>query len=86
MTYLSTILNTKMLLFCDIVTSKLFGENADIKAAKNILAVGLAVFTCGEYGVSQPMKQESTMSRVQASECAWLESPCFSKGRMPNKE
>lgn len=78
MTYLSTILNTKMLLFSDIATSKLFGENADINAAKNILAVGLAVFTGGEYGVSQPMKQEHTMSRVQASACDWLESTCFS--------
>ncbi|GAI24810.1 unnamed protein product, partial [marine sediment metagenome] len=45
-------------------------ENADINAAKNILAAGLAVFACGGYGVSQPMKQEPTMSRVQVSECA----------------
>jgi len=44
-------------------------ENADINAAKNILAAGLAVFACGGYGVSQPMKQEPTMSRVQASAC-----------------
>ncbi|MBC8386680.1 MAG: transposase [Actinobacteria bacterium] len=46
-------------------------ENADINAAKNILAAGLAVFACGGgYGVSQPMKQEPTMSKIQASECA----------------
>ena len=40
-------------------------ENADINAAKNILAAGLAVFACGGCGISQPMKQEPTVSSVQ---------------------
>lgn len=45
-------------------------ENADINAAKNILAAGLAVFACGGCDISQPMKQEPTMSSVQEQSCA----------------
>jgi putative transposase len=33
-------------------------ENADINAAKNILAAGLAAQACGGDGVSRPVKQE----------------------------
>jgi len=57
-------------------------ENADVNASKNILAAGLAVFACGGYDISQPLKQELTVSRVQKKFCAWSESPCFSQGRM----
>ena len=53
-------------------------ENADVNASKNILAAGLAVFACGGYDISQPLKQEPTVSRVQIPVCAWSESPCFS--------
>ncbi|HIH97350.1 MAG TPA: IS200/IS605 family element transposase accessory protein TnpB [Thermoplasmata archaeon] len=47
-----------------------YSENADVNAAKNILAAGLAVFACGGYDIGQPMKQEPAMSRVQDSACA----------------
>lgn len=33
-------------------------ENADINAAKNILAAGQAVMTCGEFALASSMKQE----------------------------
>ena len=33
-------------------------ENADINAAKNILAVGLAVLACGEEALATSMNQE----------------------------
>ncbi|MEV5836694.1 transposase [Nocardia sp. NPDC052112] len=33
-------------------------ENADVNAAKNILAAGLAVTACGDFAVGRPVKQE----------------------------
>jgi len=33
-------------------------ENADLNAAKNILAAGHAVLACGEFGLPNSMKQE----------------------------
>ena len=37
-----------------------WGYNADVNAAKNILAAGHAVLACGGNGVSRPVKQEPT--------------------------
>ena len=44
-------------------------ENADVNAAKNILAAGHAVFACGGSDISHPLKQEPA-ENAQASVCA----------------
>jgi len=33
-------------------------ENADVNAAKNVLAAGLAVSACGDLGATRSLKQE----------------------------
>jgi len=53
-------------------------ENADLNAAKNIRAAGLAVLACGGYDIGQPMKQEPTVMRLSEKSLIQSESSCFS--------
>ncbi|MFX0580899.1 RNA-guided endonuclease InsQ/TnpB family protein [Nocardia nepalensis] len=41
-----------------------YSENADVNAARNILAAGLAVTACGDLGASRSVKQEPQLLRV----------------------
>jgi len=61
-------------------------ENADINAAKNILAAGHVVLACGEIGLPNSMKQEllRNCERVAVSFFN-QESPSFMTGRMSSK-
>jgi putative transposase len=53
-------------------------ENADLNAAKNIRAAGLAVIACGGYDIGQPMKQEPTVMSLNEKSSIQSESSCFS--------
>jgi putative transposase len=53
-------------------------ENADLNAAKNIRAAGLAVIACGGHDIGQPMKQEPTVMSLNEKSSIQSESSCFS--------
>ena len=53
-------------------------DNADLNAAKNILAAGLAVIASGGYDLSQPVKEEPAVLKLNAFHLIQSESSCFS--------